>query len=81
MRSAILLLALVSMLTGAFLLATGLKATFSTIPMTQDWAAVIGNIDWPNVIVGSLLSLSGGALINYASRGSGTRSGSSRRRK
>ena len=55
-------LGLLALIVGAVILASAIRASFSTIP----GIIAIDQIDWGNVLVGSLLSISGGALINIA---------------
>lgn len=59
MRPAVIL-GLLALVIGAITLASAIRASFSTV----SGVIAIEQIDWPNVIVGSILSLSGGALIN-----------------
>ena len=56
------ILGLLALITGAITLAAAVRLSFSTIP----GAIAIEQIDWPNVLVGAILSLSGSALINLA---------------
>ena len=56
------ILGLLALITGAIILVAAVKLSFSTIP----GAIAIEQIDWPNVLVGAILSLSGSALINLA---------------
>ena len=56
------ILGLLALITGAIILVAAVKLSFSTIPGT----IAIEQIDWPNVLVGAILSLSGSALINLA---------------
>ena len=57
------ILGLLTMIIGAAILASAIQAAFSTIPAT---GISLDQIDWGNVLIGSLLSISGGALINLA---------------
>jgi len=56
------ILGLLALITGAIILVAAVKLSFSTIP----GAIAIEQIDWPNVLVGAILSLTGSALINLA---------------
>ena len=56
------ILGLLALITGAIILVAAVRLSFSTIP----GAIAIEQIDWPNVLVGAILSLSGSALINLA---------------
>jgi len=68
------ILGLLALIIGAVILASAIRASFSTIPAA---GIDLGQIDWGNVLIGSLLSVSGGALINIAT----TRSARTARRK
>ena len=57
------ILGLLALVIGAITLASAIQASFSTIPAT---GINLSQIDWGNVLVGSILSISGGALINIA---------------
>jgi len=55
-------LGLLVLIVGAIILASAIQVSFSTV----SGVIAIERIDWPNVIAGFILSLSGSALINVA---------------
>jgi len=58
------ILGLLALITGAIFLASTIQPAFSMVPATG--IIDLSQIDWGNVLVGSILSISGGALINIA---------------
>jgi len=63
---ATLIIAAIALLLGLYLLATNLQPIYHSITGPGDVGEAIKQVDWPNVIVGAILSIAGGALINLA---------------
>jgi len=56
-------LGLIALIAGMIILASAIRGALSIIPSPQ---IDLGQIDWGDAIVGALLSIAGGALINLA---------------
>jgi len=64
---ATLIIAVIALLLGLFLLATNLQPIYYSITGPgEPIQEALKKVDWPNVIVGAVLSMAGGALINLA---------------
>ena len=63
---ATLIIAVIALLLGLFLLATNLQPIYYSVTGPGDIQEALKQVDWPNVIVGAILSIAGGALINLA---------------
>ena len=59
-------LGLIALIAGMIILASAIRGALSIIPSPQ---IDLGQIDWGDAIVGALLSIAGGALINLAISG------------
>ena len=60
------IIAVIALLLGLYLLATNLQPIYYSITGPGEVEEALKQVDWPNVIVGAVLSIAGGALINLA---------------
>jgi len=63
---ATIIIAVIAILLGLYLLATNLQPIYYSITGPGDIQEALKQVDWPNVIVGAILSIAGGALVNLA---------------